>query len=379
SGARCRRGAQPPRPWLLSQISYEASSAMLSLKRFYPSFLRTIPSDGQQVKAIALLLQQFRWTWVALLGSNDAYSRDSLDALYKLLIASDTCVAYRGVIPVDVDASSPELHNLVRILTDVGVNVTVVFSTQQSARPLFEVVVQRNVTGMVWVASEDWSLAQTIWQVPGIQSIGSVIGLSVEQTEPPYDAQASFSVYSAVYAVAHGLHELLGCASGSCSKRTVYPWQLLPKIKQVNFTLYKSRVSFDANGDIRKGYDIIMWNWSGPSWAFDVIGTFRVSPERLILEPGKALWHTSNGQAPASVCSEACQPGEKRLQRSRHRCCFSCVACPSGTFLNRSGQGDPELAKRGGSGSWLLTCVYAKPGRQFPGSAAHSWALTAGG
>lgn len=248
---------------------------MLSLKRFYPSFLRTIPSDGQQVKAIALLLQQFQWTWVALLGSNDAYGRDSLDALYKLLVASDTCVAYQGVIPVNVDASSPELHNLVRILTDVGVNVTVVFSTRQSARPLFEVVVQKNVTGMVWVASEDWSLAQTIWQVPGIQSIGSVIGLSVEQTAPAmlerfqlwqaaeesaaaecassmeagggagggctwhcagchslatapntYDAQASFSVYSAVYAVAHGLHELLGCASGSCSKRTVYPWQV---------------------------------------------------------------------------------------------------------------------------------------------------------
>ncbi|NXH16371.1 TS1R1 protein, partial [Bucco capensis] len=375
--------------FLVPEISYEASLATLSLKRFYPSFLRTIPSDGQQVKAIFLLLQHFGWTWVALLGSDNPYGRDSLNALSKLLTASRVCVAYRGLIPVNADASSPELHNLVRILTATRVNVTVVFANRRSAHPFFEVVVQRNVTGMVWVGSEDWSLAQTIWQVPGIQSIGSVLGMSVEKIEATilqrfsawktaekstaaehagstetssgaggsaqldctqrctgcfllatalntYDAQASFSVYSAVYAVAHGLHDLLGCTSGACSKHRVYPWQLLPKIKQVNFTLYKSHISFDANGDIRKGYDIITWNWSGPSWTFDAIGTFHVNPDRLSIDQGKILWHTEDGQAPSSVCSQACQPGERRLQQSRHRCCFSCVACPPGTFLNRS-------------------------------------------
>ncbi|NWW44860.1 TS1R1 protein, partial [Pedionomus torquatus] len=375
--------------FLVPEISYEATLETLSLKRFYPSFLRTIPSDRQQVKAIFLLLQQFGWTWVALLGSDNTYGRDGLDALYKLLAASKVCVAYRGIIPINKDASSPELHNLVRILKDVRVNVTVVFANRQSTRPFFEVVVQKNLTGMVWVGSEDWSLAQTIWQVPGIQSIGSVLGMSVEKidfamlerfeswkvaedsavaertgrmeaggrkgesthldctqrctgchlltTAPDmYDAQASFNVYSAVYAVAHGLHDLLGCASGTCSKATIYPWQLLQKIKQVNFTLYKSPISFDANGDIRKGYNIIMWNWSGPSWAFNVVGTFSVNPDRLSIDQGKILWHTEDGQAPTSLCSQACQPGEKRLQRSRHRCCFSCVACPAGTFLNRS-------------------------------------------
>lgn len=227
------------------------------------------------MKAIFLLLQRFGWTWVALLGSDNAYGRNGLDALYELLSASDVCVAYRGIIPAAKDASSPELHNLVRILVDVKVNVTVVFSNRKNAHLFFEVVVQRNVTGMVWVGSEDWSVAQTIWQVPGIQSIGPVIGMLVEKTEPAmlerfeawraaeeseaecagsagaggasarldctqrcthcrslastpdvYDAQAAFNVYSAVYAVAHGLHDLLGCASGACSEGTVYPWQV---------------------------------------------------------------------------------------------------------------------------------------------------------
>ncbi|NWS47950.1 TS1R1 protein, partial [Probosciger aterrimus] len=375
--------------FLVPSISYEASLETLSLKRFYPSFLRTIPSDGQQVKAIFQLLQHFGWTWVVLLGSDNAYGRAGSEALYNLLTASDICVAYQGTIPGNKDASSPELHSLVRILTEARVNVTIVFSNTQSARSFFEVVVQRNVTGMVWVGSEDWSLAQAIWQLPGIQSIGSVIGMSVEKAESmmlerfvswkmaeegseaecagsteagegiegstqpnctqccsschwltaahsAYDAQASFRVYSAVYAVAHGLHDLLGCASGTCTKGPVYPWQLLQKIKQVNFTLYKSHISFDATGDIRKGYDIVMWNWSGPSWAFGVIGSFHVNPNRLSIDDDKILWHTEDGQAPTSICTEPCQPGERRLQTNHHRCCFNCMACPSGTFLNRS-------------------------------------------
>ncbi|NWR49412.1 TS1R1 protein, partial [Regulus satrapa] len=388
--------------FLVPEISYEASTESLSLKRLYPSFLRTIPSDRQQVKAISLLLQHFGWTWVVLLGSDNTYGRAGLDALQELLTASNVCVAYRGTIPANSDASSPELHNMVRILTEVKVNVTVVFSNRESALLFFKVVVQRNITGMVWVASEDWSLAQVIWQVPGIQTIGSVFGMAVEKPESRmlerfetwkmseagdvaecassaeaggesvgnarldctqrctgcralatvpdmYDAQGSFNVYSAVYAVAHGLHDLLGCASGTCSKGTVYPWQLLQKIRQVNFTLYKSRISFDANGDIHKGYDIVMWKWRGQNWASDVIGTFHVNPDRLSIDPGKVLWHTEDGQAPSSVCSEACEPGEMRLQQSRHKCCFSCVTCPRGTFLNTS---DPFDCQACGLDEW---------------------------
>ncbi|NWV31626.1 TS1R1 protein, partial [Grantiella picta] len=384
--------------FLVPEISYEASTETLSMKRLYPSFLRTIPSDRQQVKAMFFLLQHFGWTWVVLLGSDNTYGRAGLDALQELLTTSNVCVAYRGTIPINTDANNPELHNLVRILTDVKVNVTIVFSNRGSAIPFFEVVVQRNITGMVWVASEDWSLAQTVWQVPGIQTTGSVIGMAVEEPETTmlerfeawkmsaegamaecgssaeadgstwldctrcctgcdtlttapdmYDAQGSFNVYSAVYAVAHGLHDLLDCDSGACSRGTVYPWQLLQKIRQVNFTLYKSRISFDDSGDICKGYDIVMWKWNGPNWTSEVIGNFRVNPDRLTIDPDKVLWHTRDGEAPSSMCSEACEPGEKRLQQTRHVCCFSCVACPPGTFLNTS---DPYDCQACGLDEW---------------------------
>uniref|UniRef100_A0A8B9ZFK9 Taste 1 receptor member 1 n=1 Tax=Anas platyrhynchos TaxID=8839 RepID=A0A8B9ZFK9_ANAPL len=145
-----------------------------------------------------------------------------------------------------------------------------------------------------------------------------------------YDTQASNNVYSAV-------------------KDRVYPWQLLQKIKQVNFSLHNSQICFDANGNIYKGYNIIMWNWRGLSWAFDVVGTFTVNPNRLLLNRSKILWHTKDHQAPISMCSQPCAAGEKRLQQNRHRCCFSCVACPAGTFLNRT---DPYTCQACGADEW---------------------------
>uniref|UniRef100_A0A672V445 Taste 1 receptor member 1 n=1 Tax=Strigops habroptila TaxID=2489341 RepID=A0A672V445_STRHB len=289
---------QPSFSWLPLQISYEASLG-----------------DGQQVKAIFQLLQHFGWTWVGWLRK----------ALYNLISASEVCIALPSTIPTNKDANSPELQSLVKMLIEAKVNVTIVFLHRQT---------------------------QAVWQVPGIQSIGSVIGITeagevIEKSTQPnctqcctgcrwlaaahsvYDAQSSFRLYSAVYAVAHGLHDLLGCASGTCIKGPVYPWKLLQKIKQVNFTLYNNHISFDASGDIRKGYDIIMWNWSGPSWSFAQWGVPLPAPLACLTLP-------CSRQAPSSVCTGPCQPGERRLHWNRHRCCFNCMACPPGTFLNTS-------------------------------------------
>ncbi|XP_067422771.1 taste receptor type 1 member 1 [Emydura macquarii macquarii] len=384
---------------LMPEISYEATDEMLSLKRAYPSFLRTIPSNRLQVEAIVLLLQEFRWNWIAVVGSDDTYGRTGMKALQEVVAKHDICVAYQGIIPMKKDASSPKLKEMVRVLLETGVNVTVVFSSECSAEDFFAVVVQENVTEKVWLGTEAWSLASAVWSIPGIHTIGTVIGLSLKQEKLPemeeyesahvnseqtnaamcapdlgaggrdggsgsntsssestsqscnqvctrchsftlapqaFDIRASFNVHSAVYAVALGLHHLLGCCSGVCSKDKVYPWQLLEKIKQVNFALQKNQLYFDANGDPLIGYDVVMWKWTGLTWSFDVIGSFVRNPDSLNIDWAGSLWHTKDNQVPVSVCSKVCVKGEKRLQVGLHQCCFDCVACPRGTFLNRS-------------------------------------------
>uniref|UniRef100_A0A8C4YR51 Taste 1 receptor member 1 n=1 Tax=Gopherus evgoodei TaxID=1825980 RepID=A0A8C4YR51_9SAUR len=342
---------------LMPEISYEASNEVLSLKHAYPSFLHTIPSDRLQVEAVVLLLKEFRWNWIAMVDSDDAFGRNGIKTLQAVVAKNDICAAYQGIIPTKGGASSPELKEMVRVLTRTGVKVTVVFSNVDSAKDFSDMVVQENVTEKVYI--------------PGIHRIGTVIGLSVKQAKLPgleefesthvnseksniatcapdlgVDGRGggsssnestsqgcnqiyiwtSFNVYSAVFAVAHGMHHLLGCCSGACSKDKVHPWQLLEKIKQVNFTLQKSQVHFDGSGDPLTGYDLVIWKWTGQTWSFDVIGSFRQNPNRLNIGQAGLLWHTKDNQVPVSTCSKVCVKGEKRLQVGLHECCFDCVA-----------------------------------------------------
>ncbi|XP_061458093.1 taste receptor type 1 member 1 [Rhineura floridana] len=373
----------------MPQVSYEASSPTLSNKHIFPSFLRTIPSDCLQVDAMVRLLETFKWIWVAVVGSDNDYGRQGLQMLHEAATRREICFAYQGIIPTNKNVGSTELAKTVLDVVDSTAKVVIVFANKRNALPFFQEVVRQNVTGKVWLGTEDWSLATEIWQIHGIRGIGTVIGIAIKQThllgmkefeaafagsekagahlehrdgstscldcrqpcsqlrsgfrrpldrqEPsPYDTQGAFSVYSAVYSVAHSLHHLLGCQTGVCHKGTVYPWQLLKEVKRVNFSLKHSQVYFDTNGDPLAGYNLVLWKWAGEDWDYTVVGSFDRNPDCLSISEDKLLWHTEANQVPVSVCSKECEVGEQKVQQGMHRCCFHCVGCSPGTFLNKS-------------------------------------------
>lgn len=45
---------------------------------------------------------------------------------------------------------------------------------------------------------------------------------------------------------------------------------------------------------------------------------------------------SSSLQVPVSMCSKSCQPGQMKKPVGLHPCCFECLDCPPGTYLNRS-------------------------------------------
>nr|XP_020655657.1 taste receptor type 1 member 1-like [Pogona vitticeps] len=376
-------------------VSYEASSPVLSLKYLYPSFLRTIPPDYMQVCALIHLLEAFNWTWVAVVASNNNYGIQGLQKLHERSARVGICIAYQGILPAEPDANRSELSTIVHNLVSAGASVTIVYANRQSIGSFFQEVIRLNVTGKVWLGTEDWSLASDISMIHGIRDIGTVIGVALKEAhqlgmkafeaalvgckeatgglndigsarsscqhcreacsqlctqfcrpdewEPshsgleisPRDSRAIFNVYSAVYTVAHGLHRLLDCQTGECRKDTIYPWQLLKEMRQANFSLFHRQVRFDTNGDILDGYELVLWNWAGQTWNYSVIGSYDNSGG-LSIDKEKLLWHTKDNQLPVSVCSLDCGPGEEKIQQGTQRCCFHCLPCSSGTFLNKS-------------------------------------------
>ncbi|XP_067096715.1 taste receptor type 1 member 1 [Osmerus mordax] len=373
--------------YLVPQISYEASNEMLSNKYLYPSFFRTIPSDKNQVAAMLQLLVRFQWTWIALLGSDNDYGLQGMRSLFEQADQSGVCIAYQGVIPKLTQDNSNIMNNIVQGILKTKVNTIVVFSSKRIVSGFFPFVIQQNVTGKVWIGTEDWSVATLVSDIPGIQTIGTVLGMSVKYAAIPqlkefesqtlvptqqsntsgfpygtmdmrveclqrtnlyslaannfplekYDITSAFNVYTAVYAVAHALHQCLGCDSGECQNTDVQPWQLLPWLKKVRFSVENSSVYFDQNGDPPTGYDIVTWIWRGPAWSLRVVGSYTPDPTDLTVNATQIEWMSSSGTAPPSRCSPDCPAGHMKLQKGQHKCCFDCMPCPAATFLNKSG------------------------------------------
>ena len=60
----------------IPQISYASTSAQLSDKRSYPHFFRTCASDTYQGRALAKLVQRYKWSQVSTISTTDSYSDD---------------------------------------------------------------------------------------------------------------------------------------------------------------------------------------------------------------------------------------------------------------------------------------------------------------
>ena len=61
------------------QVSYESTAEILSDKIRFPSFLRTVPSDFYQTKAMAHLIRQSGWNWIGAITTDDDYGRLALN------------------------------------------------------------------------------------------------------------------------------------------------------------------------------------------------------------------------------------------------------------------------------------------------------------
>ncbi|KAK0147450.1 Taste receptor type 1 member 2 [Merluccius polli] len=259
--------------YLVPQISYESSNERLSNKKVYPSFFRTIPSDKIQVAALIQLLVRFRWTWIALLGSDNAYGLQGMQSLSQQAAYHDICIAYQAVLPKRTATNAQTLRDMVDRILKTNVETVVLFSSKSRVKGFFPIVVERNVTGKVWLGTEDWVPAALIAEIPGVSTIGTVLGVSVKYDAIPgfgeferkmsksadtgdfsevpsspigeclqtsdmydlaagqhpldtYDMASSYNVYRAVYAVAHALRRTLGCDGGACRMRQVHPWQV---------------------------------------------------------------------------------------------------------------------------------------------------------
>ncbi|XP_015233219.1 PREDICTED: taste receptor type 1 member 1-like [Cyprinodon variegatus] len=354
---------------LIPLVSYGAASSVFSNKYKFPSFFRTIHPNKDVLKVVLMILKEFNWRWVSFLHIDDDYGRDGRDLFIKSIEDTEICLAYTK----GLNTYTNYLKTL-QTLISLKINVIIVFAPEWTAEDLIKAAIKYNITNKVWIAVDAWSLHKTLPKENGIRNIGTVIGIAEPILEIPgfrdfihsfkalhqqedkgkfcnqicnctnvaaediinADPSFSFSVYSAVYAIAHALHSVLQCGAGKCNSNvTVHHQMILPELRRSNFSLLNQRVQFDENGDPKYGgYSIVFWNQSGEA---ENVGYYNFPPSsQFFINKSKIQWH-KDGEVPVSLCSQECPEGHYKVLQETHKCCFTCTICKRGTYVNSTG------------------------------------------
>ncbi|XP_069816747.1 extracellular calcium-sensing receptor-like [Dendropsophus ebraccatus] len=164
------------------QISPWSTSPLLSDRRKFPSFFRTIPSDVFQSKGLAQLVLQFGWTWIGLLGLDNDYGLQGIQLVRQEIIKAGACVAFtEAIILTRPDRNAPRIVNTIKYSS---AKVVVVFSKDIDIFPILVEMVRQDVTQRIFVASETWSTSK-FFQGINTKLVLGTIGLAVSSGTIP--------------------------------------------------------------------------------------------------------------------------------------------------------------------------------------------------
>ncbi|XP_052387018.1 extracellular calcium-sensing receptor-like [Carassius gibelio] len=390
-------------PFSLPVISHFATCACLSNRKMYPSFFRTIPSDYYQSRALAKLVKHFGWTWVGTVRSRSDYGSNGIAAFEESAKEEGICIEYSEAI-FKTDPQDQFLKT-VEVIKKGTARVVLAFIALGDFVPLLKVISQHNITGIQWVGSESWITSRTLAETKEYSFLSGAVGFAIANAklmglreflvnvhpdqEPNNELLKEFwettfqcslsnsgsggctgseriaelqneytdvselrianKVYTAVYAIAQTLHNILKdikSSTKSSKGERPTPQKVLEYIGGVKFTVKTGEeIFFDASGNPVARYDLVNWQpVQDGSLQFKNVGFYDSSlpsEQHLQVNQEHILWTGDSGQLPVSVCSETCPPGtRKAVQKGRPVCCYDCIPCGEGEISNGTDSND---------------------------------------
>ncbi|XP_060929370.1 extracellular calcium-sensing receptor-like [Limanda limanda] len=387
-------------PFNIPQVSHFATCACLSNKKQYPSFFRTIPSDQFQANALAKLVKHFGWTWIGAVRSDSDYGNNGMASFLDAAHREGICVEYSESFYRNNPRS--KIQRVAEVIRRSTATVIVAFAASGDMRILLEELSREPSPPRQWLGSEAWVTDSQLLRfsfcagaigigiqqavIPGLRDflldlpptkvsaspvltefwetefdcrLDRTTGESlcdgtedIQRLQSPYTDTSQLRitnmVYKAVYAIAHAIHNAVCQKTNStreCDKLTrIASKQVLTELKKVSFSQNGYDVSFDANGDPVATYELVNWQRrASGSIELVTVGHYNAS-----LPVGQEFhisrnftWVEGSKQVPASVCTDSCPAGTRKvLQRRKPICCYDCVPCPEGEISNATDSPD---------------------------------------
>ncbi|KAG2465340.1 CASR protein, partial [Polypterus senegalus] len=315
----------------MPMVSYFATCSCLSNKREFPSFLRTIPSDAFQVKAMIEIIKHYGWVWIGVIASDDDYGQNALKVLIEE-VNKFGCLAFIERVPTTYNKE--KIDQIVNTIKQSTAQVIVGFSSEAELSILAKEIVNQNITGKQWVASEAWSTFTAVARTEYFDSFGGTIGVAIRKGSIPGLEKFLLQVHpdsiDSNNMIVKFWESLFECkflqSSDKINSSSLLGRHICTGLEDIhNITSAYSDVT-----DLRPSYNVYK----------AVYAIAHALHNLMSCENGNGPFENKScadiktiqpWQPPESICSKSCQPGTRKANRKGEPvCCFDCVPCADG-------------------------------------------------
>ncbi|XP_038581991.1 metabotropic glutamate receptor 1 isoform X2 [Micropterus salmoides] len=380
----------------IPQIAYSATSTDLSDKTLFKYFLRVVPSDTLQARAMLDIVKRYNWTYVSAVHTEGSYGESGMESFKELASLEGLCIAHSDKIYSN--AGEKHYDRLLRKLRErlPKARVVVCFCEGMTVRGLLMAMRRLGVFGeFLLIGSDGWADRYEVVEGYEQEAEGGItmklqsevvktfddyylkLRLDTNTRNPWFaefwqyrfqcrlpghpqenknykkvctgneslhenyvqDSKMGF-VINAIYAMAHGLHdmhkELCPEKTGLCEAMDpIDGSKLLDYLLKTSFRgVSGEEIYFDENGDTPGRYDIMNLQSVGDvaDGRYDYINVGSWHEGILSIDDNK-LWLNSSEMV-RSVCSEPCSKGQiKVIRKGEVSCCWICTTCKDNEYV----------------------------------------------
>ncbi|XP_042665466.1 metabotropic glutamate receptor 5 isoform X1 [Centrocercus urophasianus] len=377
----------------IPQIAYSATSMDLSDKTLFKYFMRVVPSDAQQARAMVDIVKRYNWTYVSAVHTEGNYGESGMEAFKDMAAKEGICIAHS--YKIYSNAGEQSFDKLLRKLRShlPKARVVACFCEGMTVRGLLMAMRRLGLAGeFLLLGSDGWADRYDVTDGYQREAVGGItiklqspdvkwfddyyLELRPEtnhrnpwfqefwqhrfqcrlegfpQENPKYnktctsqmtlrtqhvqDSKMGF-VINAIYSMAYGLHnmQLSLCPGyvGLCdAMKPIDGRKLLESLMKTNFTgVSGDMILFDENGDSPGRYEIMNFKKMGKDY-FDYINVGSWDNGELKMDDDE-IWSEKNNII-RSVCSEPCEKGQiKVIRKGEVSCCWTCTPCKENEYV----------------------------------------------
>ncbi|XP_062983251.1 metabotropic glutamate receptor 5 isoform X2 [Elgaria multicarinata webbii] len=377
----------------IPQIAYSATSMDLSDKTLFKYFMRVVPSDAQQARAMVDIVKRYNWTYVSAVHTEGNYGESGMEAFKDMSAKEGICIAHS--YKIYSNAGEQSFDKLLEKLRShlPKARVVACFCEGMTVRGLLMAMRRLGLAGeFLLLGSDGWADRYDVTDGYQREAVGGItiklqspdvkwfddyylqLQPETNQRNPWFqefwqhrfqcrlkgspqenmkfnktcrsnltlemqhvqDSKMGF-VINAIYSMAYGLHNMQvalcpGYAGLCDAMKPIDGRKLLDSLMKANFTgVSGDMITFDENGDSPGRYEIMNFKKMGKDY-FDYINVGSWDNGELKMDDDE-IW-SKKSSVLRSVCSEPCDKGDiKVIRKGEVSCCWTCTRCKENEFV----------------------------------------------